>query len=369
LNRLQRNLFTLQQRPWLWRGLLGTGLGLALLVPVIAGVASVKHLLEIADLPDCQTDTSTDDYADSYSGRLYCADEIAGKNTVGDLRDAIKLVSSIPEGDPLREAGDRRIERWSRTLLDMGEDAYQKGDLDNAMNAARAIPISTQLFNLAGDRMNHWKDTWDKAEDIYKRAKDAIDQQQWSNTISTARELLKLDNHHWATTRYQELMDQLQAAKEQLKSQKIAPKPPSQNSVLDADGTAQLKKAKTLANRGDLAGLKGAIAEAQQIFYGTPAYNEAQKLIEQWEKQAGLIEDRQHLDRANQLAQRGTEQALQAAIDEAYQVSPSRGLYNEARRRIDQWMDQLYRTRYPSSPPSPPASPPAPAPSSPPTTP
>lgn len=332
-------------------------MGLVLLVPVVAGIASVKHLLEIADLPDCQTDTYTD-ANDNYSARLYCADELAGKRTVGDLRDAIKLVNSIPEGDPLREAGDRRVERWSSTLLDMGEDAYQKGDLDSALNAARAIPISTQLFNLAGDRMNHWKDIWDRAEDIYKRAKDAIDQQQWSNTISTARELLKLDNHHWATTRYQELMDQLQAAKEQLKSQKAAPKPPSQNSVLDADGTAQLKKAKTLAARGDLAGLKGAIAEAQQIFYGTPAYNAAQKLTEQWEKQAGLIEDRQHLDRANQLAQRGTEQALQAAIDEAYQVSPSRSLYNEARRRIDQWMDQLYRTRYPSSPP---ASPPAPS--------
>ncbi len=358
VNWFKRSFKIIQQTPWLRRSLFAIGIGAALLVPALAGVYAVNNLLTVAESPNCQAGKQPDNLA----ARISCADEMASKRTVGDLRDAIKLISTVPQGSPLRATVDRRLDRWSLDLMELAEEAYQNGDLDAAVSAAQAVSVSTSSFTLAGDRIHQWKDVWEKGEDICKRAKEAIEQQEWTNTLSTARELLKLGNRYWSTTRYQDLMNDLQVAKDAEKAQKKAAKR-AQSALtmgLEGDATAHLRKAKKLVRQGDAQSLRDAIAEAQQVFYGTAAYEEAQKLIDQWEKQAGLIEDRQHLDRAIQLAKKGTEAGLQAAIDEAYQVSPGRSLYNEARTRIDRWMDQLYRSRYPAPEQSSPSAAPSP---------
>jgi hypothetical protein len=340
--------------PWQRSLLWGVGLLVALVVPAVAGIIAVRHLLKIADPPDCRANLSSDS---SLSARLYCADEVAKDSTVEGLRDAIKLVSSIPGNDPLRATGDRRIEQWSQTLLNLGETAYQEGDLDKAINIARTIPISSRVYPTASDRMNQWKQYWEKAEDIYRETQNAVQKQDWTEALNTARALVKLGNRYWETTKYQELLNQVQEGKEQQKSERTAAEKARVKSGqvitkwergFEADAVAHLKKANELARSGSLKGLKAAIEEAQLIYYGTPTYDEAQKQIEIWQRQAETIEDRYHLDRAIRLASRGNQDSLQAAIDEAFMVSPTGNLYEEARSRIDQWMDQLYRIKYPA---------------------
>ncbi|MGA7935868.1 MAG: hypothetical protein WCA35_20115 [Kovacikia sp.] len=335
---------------WLRLGVLGLGIGAVLFLPGIAGIWAVRHLLGLAELPDCREAAAT---SDSLSVRLYCADEIARKQTVGDLRDAIKLARSVPEEDPLRAVSDRRIEQWSQDLLNLGEELYQEGDLDAALGAARIIPMNTKTYTSAQERITHWKDTWDKAQETYDQAKAEISQQNWNSSLRIAKGLLTMGNRHWVQ-KYQEVIDELQAAKEQRSQASTAkPKP---NSRIDGDRNDQaeaakrLEKAQNLARSGTPNSLKQAIDEAQQIYYGTPAYEEAQKQIETWQQQMGALEDRRHLDQAITLANKGDQTSLQAGIEEAYEVSPSGSLYDEARRRIDQWTDQLYRLKYPSSP-------------------
>jgi hypothetical protein len=332
---------------WLRVGLLGLGIGAVLFLPGIAGIWAVRHLLGLAELPDCR---ATAEVSDSFSARLYCADEIARKQTVGDLRDAIKLASSIPEDDPLRAMGDRRIEQWSKDLLKLGEEFYQEGDLDAAISAARTVPLNTKSYSLTRDLIDRWKDSWEKAQETYDQAKAEINQQDWNSSLRIAKGLLVSGNRYWEK-KYQEVMDELQAAKEQrsqAKDAKNSSKPEKTGDRnYEVEAASRLQKAKNLARLGTPKGLKEAVEEAQQIYYGTPAYETAQKQIETWQQQIGAIEDRRHLDRAINLAKKGDEASLQAGVDEAYEVSPSGSLYEEARHRIDQWTDQLYRLKYP----------------------
>ncbi len=328
-------------------GLFGLGLVVMVLLPGLTGIWAVRHLLGLAELPDCRATAATDD---SLSARLYCADEIARKQTVGDLRDAIKLASSIPEDDPLRPVSDRRIEQWAQDLLNLGEKSYQEGNLDEAVSAARAVPINTKTYASAKEHIDQWKTNWEKGQDIYDQSKAEINQQNWNYSLKVAKGLLTLGNRYWES-KYQELINELQAAKEQRSQDKTAKnnaKPgKGGNATYEADAVSRLKRAKELALLGTAKSLKEAIEQAQQVYYGTPTYDEAQKLVDTWQQQIGAMEDRRHLDRAIQLAKKADEKSLQAGIDEAYEVSPSGSLYDEARRRIDQWTDQLYRLKYP----------------------
>ncbi|WP_421658189.1 tetratricopeptide repeat protein [Leptothermofonsia sp. ETS-13] len=345
----------LETASWQRLVLLGLGLMVALIVPGVAGMMAVRNLLKVAESPDCQTNLSSSDNPSSVL--LYCADEMARNKTVENLRDAIKLISLIPTGDPLRMTGDRRLEQWSQDLLDLGEAAYQEGNLDRAINIARLISINSRVYPTAINRIDEWKKSWEKAEEIYNKTQDAIERQEWTGALNIARKLVRLGNRYWETTKYQELLNRVQAGREQQKAERAAVEKVRANPFqsfakwergFELEAINHLRRAKELARSGTLKGLKAAVEEAQQIYYGTPTYEEAQRYIETWQRQAETIEDRYYLDRAIRLASRGNESSLQAAIDEAFMVSPMGSLYEEARSRIDQWMDQLYRMKYSS---------------------
>lgn len=339
---------------WQCLVLSGAGIVVAVGVSVVAGMMAVQNLLQVAASPDCRANLSAEE---TLSARIYCADELARNRTVEGLRDAIKLASSIPAEAPLRAMGDRRIEQWSRDLLDLGETAFQEGDLDRAIAIVRTIPMSSPVYPTGSDRIDQWKKTWEKAEDIVRETKASITRQEWTTALNRARELVRLGNRYWETSRYQDLLDEVQSGKEQQNAEKAAAEKVRASRVVqrfnrwerefEAEAAVRLNRAKTLARSGNLQGLKAAIAEAQQIYYGTPVYEEAQQQIQTWQQQAETIQDRYHLDRAIRLASRGNEDSLQAAIDEAFMVSPTGKLYEEARTRVDQWMDRLYRIRYP----------------------
>lgn len=342
-----------QQDFWLQPNVVRSGVGIALLLPIVLGGGAILYMVQLAELPDCRKRAWS---SDSLSARLYCADELASKQNVDHLRDAIRLVSSIPLDDPLRPEGDRRAQRWSQELLRQAETAIQTGKLDLAIAAVNSIPEHSQVYLTANRQVQEWKDLWEKAETICEQATTKIEEKQWSEAIATARDLLKLGNEYWSVTRYQELMADLTAAREAQKSAaandktkeraKPAPKLSDWEEAYAREAAAHMVKANKLASSGTLAGLEAAISEAQQVMFGSPGYDEVQKKIATWEQQLESMTDRGHLDRAIQLASRGDEGSLQAGIEEAYKVSPNRGLHNEARKRIEQWNEQLYRLRY-----------------------
>lgn len=333
------------------------------LVPTLAlsagaGLWAVKNLLELPNLPQCRSSARTEN---TPSARVYCAEQLADGKRVQDFRQAILLVSGISDQDPLHNESRRLIEQWSRSILDLGETDFQAGDLESAIKIAGAIPRTVHTHSLAQERIERWQSIWDRAEKLYQQTEDEISQRQWSVAMNTAKSLLTVGNQHWATTKHQELMQQLQAAKEtQTLQAKLQEKTPIRRSnAQDTDSfdayftrrdqeraresESQLADAQRLASVGSTAELQAAIDKASEILYGTPHYEEAQAAIERWSSQIETIEDRPYLDRARALASQGNLESIEAAIDEARQIGWGRPLYQEAYAAIEQWREQAGR--------------------------
>jgi tetratricopeptide (TPR) repeat protein len=326
-----------------------------LLIPIGVSFWAVTDLFGLPALPQCLTVSWSDD---NFTSRLYCAKINADRRTPQDLRQAIELVSHVPRTDPLRPESDRLIQQWSDDLLRLGEAKYQDGNLDEAIEIAEKIPDSVHTRRMAEDRIQQWKDTWDKANTLSEDAKQRLNDKDWYGVLATARQLLTLGNRYWATTQYEELMRQLQAAKDNDQG-KNKPKPTSDRSRKTApgvpeflsqlqqeqatDASAHLSKAKSLASTGTAEGLQSAINEAQQVVFGTEGYDEAQVVIDRWRHQLEVSEDQPILDRALALAKKGDEASLQAAITEASQIGWGRTLYDQANGYAEQWRDRVFQ--------------------------
>jgi hypothetical protein len=316
---------------------------------------AVKLLLEVPELPDCWAVYLANH---STSAQLYCAEKMATRRTIEDMQRAIELVSHLPSDDGLHTKGKQLAEQWSAELLALSEATFQEGNLERALQGLGAISPESRSFATAQKQGQQWQALWDKAESLYQQADAKISERKWSEAMAIARELLRIGNSYWETTKYQELMESLDLARGDQNPKTAAERAPAKakQSLLEQSQTllarerqqesgaiaARFSKAQALARSGDLAGLQAAIAEAEPVMYGSGQFEEIQQAVKRWKQQIETIEDRPHLDRAIALARQGDATSLQAAIDEAYQIYPGRSLYDEARGHINQWTNQLY---------------------------
>ncbi|MEX0272292.1 hypothetical protein AB3R30_24560 [Leptolyngbyaceae cyanobacterium UHCC 1019] len=341
-------------------------IGLIVLLPLGTGGLGIWLLSKMDDV-ECQTVWLSP--LATESTRLYCAQVTADRRTATDLAEAIKLADSISLGHPLRQDGDRLIQQWSNLLLELGDAAFQNGKLEDAITLLESVPDSTKLHSSATQRIEQWRTTWKQAEDIFQKVQDAIATDDLVIAFAEARTLLKIDNEYWRTTRFQEVVNQIQTAKENKSAQaatdrkkKIASspfenlRPLTTNELMsrwqkeqDQEASNYLRKARSLAATGEVHRLRDAIGEAQMVLSGSAEYTQAQQLIKDWSNQIETIEDRPALNRAITLARKGDIASLEAAITEANRIYFGRALYREAQANIDQWsaqVRQLYDRQY-----------------------
>ncbi len=336
-------------RQWPW--LLGTGVtvGLACL---IAGGAMTQLLGGQAT--DCNAATDAPPAA-----KIYCAQELAGKQTAADLVDALRLVNAIPADHPLRAEGDRRLNEWSQELLRLAENLYQDGKLEDAIAAVRSIPTNAQAYAQVNRQVKQWQTTWDKAEALYSQSQKAIDERQWWKSLSTARQILALNQHYWETVKYPELMAQLDAARGSqegpVRRQQSLGKDVVQNWQQRKNQLAAtaLAKAEALAKSGNAPGLKQAIAEASKVLNDAPQSKVASSRIRAWEQQLAAVEDRPYLQRGIALAADDNVQSLRQAMAEAGKISPNSPLHDQAQGKIQQWRDRAQQLQLQAQQPAP----------------
>ncbi|MBI4782952.1 MAG: hypothetical protein HY785_16765 [Oscillatoriophycideae cyanobacterium NC_groundwater_1537_Pr4_S-0.65um_50_18] len=339
-------------RLWLW-----LGVPTMLLLPGGLGLWAVAQLFGLPDLPKCLTVSWSDSWSeDNPATRLYCGEIAANRRTPQDLQTALQLISHIPRDHPLYAEADRMTQKWSADILQLGEEAYQEGNLQEAIAIAERVPQNVRTHSLVVDRIQKWQDTWHQAETIYEEAQSKIQDKNWYGVIVSAKLLLGLGNRYWATTQHQELMRNLQVAKEGEEKQVLAAaqqtRKSSSNSARDllsrmnqaqvAEAKAHLNQARSLAKSGDAEALQSAIGQAQQVIFGTDGYEEAQQMISSWRRQIEVLDDQPRLDRAKALANQGDIDSLQAAIVEANQIGWGRALYDEANGQVEQWRDRLF---------------------------
>lgn len=370
-------------------------------VAVFVGISGVSLalLLKLPGLPNCPAifwPTA------SASLRLYCAQVAANRQTADDLLKAIALVDSLPSTHPLRPEINRHIEDWSLAILALGEQTFQAGDLQGAIDTAQRIPQTTPAYQQVSDRIERWEGIWSRAEGIYQEAEAALRQQDFPKAFRIAVRLLEVGNTHWATTRYEELNQLIASARDDgskltrarnlmnrggltnlLEAVKLAEEvkpesyvyqgaeeliaelgqammslaevtleqqdhngaleivrqiPKRANLQAEARDFETIAQAQAVAWRGTVADLEVAVVQAQQMASDRPLYGRAQELIGRWRLE---IQDLTRLTLARQLAQPGTVSDLSAAIAEAQLIPASNPRAAEAREEIARWRTQV----------------------------
>jgi hypothetical protein len=336
------------------------------------------------------------------SMRVQCGNIAASKQTVKDLTAAFNYVKDIPKDDPLRSFIDENLQRWSIDMLRLSEIEYQKGDIEGALAAAKLVPTNIQAYGAVKKRMDGWQKTWKEAQEIYAKTEKLLRSSNWIEAYQFAVKLTKLNNNYWGTTKYQELADKVQQAKEDSAKLDSAHKLAKSTKVEDlqkaiaiarkidknsyaykeaqelistaakqmlALAKANLSKgnwqaaleitrntpstpeiqvelkdvndiaeAQSFANNGTISDLERAIATVQGIKPESTVYARAQQLLTGWQLE---VSDVAYLQRAKALAASGQSKDLEAAIKEASQIPANNPRGKEAANTINDWRKQI----------------------------
>lgn len=337
----------------------------------------------------------------SASMRLYCAQLAADQQTRKGLLEAIALVEVLPADHPMRPEINRNLELWAIDLLDLAEETYQDGKLEDAIATAQDVSKYVPPAEIE-QRIQRWRSTWSEAEEIAKLVEDLMSEAKWAQAFRNAAKLTNLGNRYWATTRYRQLYERIELAQEEsrkLDKAYAALQRGTADSLLEAvqmaeeiqpestayqEAQALIKKAgeklmdlalarleagawtevMAIANKvplklnlqeemqdlnnlaeagskaatGTVTGLEIAIQEAESVPPGRPMYDRAQKMIRTWRTEIQAVT---HLQEAERLATGGGLSDLGAAIAQARLVSSSNPRHNEAQRKISQWTSEI----------------------------
>ncbi len=311
------------------------------------GLIATAMLLKLPSAPNCPgifLPTA------SASMRLYCAQLAASKGTPEDLLEAVRLVQNLPPNHPLYPEIERYLEVWAEDLLQLGEEKFQAGELNEAIALARQISHYFDNPTLINDTIARWQKIWDEGEEIIAQTVALKAEGAWGQAFQMAAGLTRLSNRYFATERYDQLFEELTLAQQESKQ-------------LD-ESFAQLE-------RGGLDNLLKAIAAAREIPPTSSAYNEAQTLINEAKKKLvdlamerlrkgnasgamevvnqipaalGLnaeIRDLSTLADAATVASFGTQVNYEDAIATAQEISTTRPLYREAQELINLWRQAI----------------------------
>lgn len=338
----------------------------------------------------------------SASIRIYCAQTAAEDKNVEGFLSAINLVAVLPDNHPLSPEINRNIDKWATAILEIGEQEFQAGKLEQAIATAKKIPSNVSAQELVEEKIANWKSIWSKGEETYAQVEDKLRQAEWNAAFNWAVRLTDSPNQYWATTKYEESINNINVAQEENASLNKAQTQITNGKIDDlilaidkaddideksyayeqaqeiikqgkeklVDNIEQLikeqdwqqllqvtgrvpyslklqKKVKDwqiLANAGSSSqldtvfGIEEAIEEAQKLEKDSEYYGLGKKLIRRWELE---IQDVRHLSKARQLARVGTIANLNKAITEAKLIASSNPRYSQARQEIDKWRRQV----------------------------
>ena len=338
----------------------------------------------------------------SASVRLYCAQTAAEDKDLDGLLSAIDLVAVLPESHPLRPEIDRNIDRWASSILELGEEQFQAGKLETAIATARKIPDNLSAKELIDEKIAKWETVWSKGEENYEKVEEKLREADWNGAFTWAVRLTDSSNEYWATTKYEESINNINVAQEEnasiTKAQTQISSGKIDDLILAIDKADDIKKEsyayeqaqeviseaksklianveqlieqqewrellrvanriprslelqnrnkdwKILANAGSSAkldtvfGMEEAVEEITKIEKGSEYYKLSRKLKDRWELE---IEDVGYLSKARDLARVGTIANLNRAIAEADFIPAGNPRYEDARQDIAKWRGQI----------------------------
>ncbi len=253
----------------------------------------VKNLIE----------TARDD-----GNKLLKAEDLADRGNLANLLKALELAGSVGKSSYMYQKAQDMVPELGRKILELAQTTLERKDADEAIAIANQIPAIAQLelevqdfVTIAEAKRSAWVGTIPSLE----------------TAISTVQ---KIGTDRPFYDQAQELVSRWQ---------------------LEIEDVGHLERARELAQPGTVPDLTAAIAEASLIPDTNPRTSEAKQEINRWRQQVETFEDQPILDRAEGVALAGDVTALQAAINEASQITEGRALYRKARRRIRAWTNKV----------------------------
>jgi hypothetical protein len=338
------NIRSFRPNKW-WYWILGI-----LLVTSGLTTSSLTFLVQLPQF-NCQSESES---VNTASARMYCASTMVDERNPDKLLRAIKLVNAIPHSNPLRSNSEKLLTRWSQAMIELSEQSFQKGDLHQAIDLAQQLPDNISINQQIPTKIKEWQSVWSEAEDIYQAAEatmKADEAKNWYAAITKAKELKSIKNEYWATTKYQQLIYNIQAIKEKRErlgdsekaTHNIADRNSNENNLVaneqEKEDLSQLKKARTLASSGKTNDMRNALMEASLVI-SDAHYQDAQVFIQNLETQIAHDEDSLYLEEAKKLAEKKDDFSLEMAINEASLISKERPLYKQASEHIELWKKQ-----------------------------
>ena len=313
------------------------------------GFTATSWLLKLPGLPDC---AGVFWPLASASVRLYCAQLNAEEQTVNSLLRAIALVKDLPDNHPMRADINRNLEKWATEILNLAEEKFQAGQLQDAILIARKIPQDVGIDSqaLVSEKIAKWQSIWAKAQDLYSQVEEQLQLSNWNNAFRHAVKLSYLDNEYWATKKFEQAVNLIQVAKDE-------------NAKLDF---AYLKR-----RQGGMENILAAITKAAEINSESHLYQKAQELIDEAEGKLvkianNLVYNRnwptlldlaqrislkltiqaqasawRQLARAGLAADSGTIYGLETAIIQAQDIPEDSEIYTTAQSLINRWQLEI----------------------------
>jgi hypothetical protein len=247
-------------------------------------------------------------FAREESRQLDSAYAALSQGGVDNLLEVVKIAKKIPSDSYVYKQAQDLIKEAGNELIAIAQQHLDNNNWSGVLAVTRRIPPSLNLYS----------------------------QVQSMETLARAGTNAKIGT-----------IPSLETAI--LEAQSIEPNTPLYNKTqalitrwqLEIEDVARLNQARRYAQRGGITNLSMAISQAKLIPANNPRSQEAQREISQWQSKIQVLQDRPILDRAIQLASYGTVAALQEGIEEASQIKPNRTLSDEAQEKIQQWQRQI----------------------------
>ncbi|VXD15521.1 conserved hypothetical protein [Planktothrix serta PCC 8927] len=303
--------------------------------------------------------------------RLNEARELAKENTPEKFAEAIALANQIDKKLYIQAGAIKEIKNWSRSLLDLAAKELKEKNIENLTEIASLVPHYSPLYAesqnliLMGQvKALNWNQTnsqpivqqmallWEGQAALDKMGNNRPPYEEAQvKPEEISKQIQDLMNLQLATVAANiEHPFTLQLAIDQ--AQMITPQQPRRihAQTLVAHWRKQIQRledqpyialARRLAQTGSIDGFETAVQQARQVALGRPLRIEAQTLIAEWTKRIEIIEDQPLLNEALALAKQGN---LSAAIDKASKINSGRALYQPARDKISGWVAQVQTT-------------------------
>lgn len=341
LQKLQQTMvkvLTFKGWPWL----------ITIVVSWVTGVTALQWLSSLPPTPNCKQIAATLSEAE----QLECADRLARKGNVKDIKAALAIAAKWDQGHPLYPRVSLLSDEWSRSMLGLARQELNKGNLKEAISLAKQVPEASSIQPESQRLIKRWEANWEEGEESLEKARTAIKKQNWTQATLHVRALSQLGDGYWQGQADKILGDM----------------------AIEKKAFQDLYKAQDIAAYGGSKDLAEAIQLASKIDPKRLAKEEVQENIEKWsQKLLDLSEEHQEhgqFEQAIAAAQRippNTKVAkdattlmqlsrAEATVEEddfysyvhawalAEQVDRNSALFAKNRDRVDAWEQKIQNT-------------------------